>query len=96
MLKNQLLATLIFVGCAAMFECHWWVWKDARDIREFINTTAPVWTYLTSEMTSIECKADLYIVMTAEYVQFQRSYYRASEKFIYRLLAKLDSIRKTA
>ncbi|XP_037499587.1 uncharacterized protein LOC119373605 isoform X3 [Rhipicephalus sanguineus] len=77
-----------------MFECKWWLWKDARDMRKFVNTTAPVWTYLTSEMTNIECKVDVYVLLTVESVEFLRSYYRSEEKFSYRLLAKFDSLRK--
>uniref|UniRef100_A0A131YE60 Lipocalin n=1 Tax=Rhipicephalus appendiculatus TaxID=34631 RepID=A0A131YE60_RHIAP len=94
MRKKQLLATFVLFGCVTMFECNWWPWRDARDIRKFVNTTAPVWTYLTSEMTNIECKVDEYIVMAAEYVKFLRSYYRGRERFSYKLLAKFDSVRK--
>uniref|UniRef100_L7LRP3 Putative group i salivary lipocalin n=1 Tax=Rhipicephalus pulchellus TaxID=72859 RepID=L7LRP3_RHIPC len=94
MSKKQLLATFVLFSCVTMFECQRWPWKDARNIRKFVNTTAPVWTYLTSEMTNIECKVDEYIFMTAESVQFLRSYYRERENFSYRFLAKFDSQQK--
>ncbi|XP_037499585.1 uncharacterized protein LOC119373605 isoform X2 [Rhipicephalus sanguineus] len=94
MCEMQLVGSLTFLACLIMLECKRSLFGHHWNIKQFVNTTAPVWTYLTSEMTNIECKVDVYVLLTVESVEFLRSYYRSEEKFSYRLLAKFDSLRK--
>ncbi|KAL3219074.1 hypothetical protein MRX96_050555, partial [Rhipicephalus microplus] len=44
-------------------------------IKQFLNTTDPIWTYNSTENTTILCKVDQKIGITNESYSFNRSYY---------------------
>ncbi|XP_037499931.1 uncharacterized protein LOC119373941 [Rhipicephalus sanguineus] len=47
----------------------------ALSIKQFVNTTDPIWTYNSTENTTILCKVDQKQELTEENYSFNRSYY---------------------
>ncbi|XP_049276279.1 uncharacterized protein LOC119373296 isoform X2 [Rhipicephalus sanguineus] len=63
-------------------------------MRDFVNTREEIWTYLTSENTNIECKADEKLYLSLISIEFRRSYYFRMKKMCYSLLGRFDPQHK--
>uniref|UniRef100_A0A6G5A4X1 Putative lipocalin n=1 Tax=Rhipicephalus microplus TaxID=6941 RepID=A0A6G5A4X1_RHIMP len=94
MQEKQIFATLLFAACVARLECKWPLLGRDWDIREFLKTEEPIWTYATSEATQIICKRDTKLLITFQYIVFFRSYYHQKRKLIFRLQGEFDLHRK--
>lgn len=92
--EKQIFATLLFAACVARLECKWPLLGRDWDIREFLKTEEPIWTYATSEATQIICKRDTKLLITFQYIVFFRSYYHQKRKLIFRLQGEFDPHRK--
>uniref|UniRef100_A0A131YP43 Lipocalin n=1 Tax=Rhipicephalus appendiculatus TaxID=34631 RepID=A0A131YP43_RHIAP len=57
--EKRLFATLLFAVCVARLECKLPLIGKDWDIREFLKTPEPIWTYATSQATAIICKEDI-------------------------------------
>uniref|UniRef100_A0A224YLW3 Lipocalin n=1 Tax=Rhipicephalus zambeziensis TaxID=60191 RepID=A0A224YLW3_9ACAR len=64
------------------------------NMRHFLNTTEEIWTYLTSENTKIECKADEKLYLSRVSIEFLRSYYFRMHKMCYSLVGRFDPKHK--
>uniref|UniRef100_A0A023G9F3 Putative lipocalin-3 1 n=1 Tax=Amblyomma triste TaxID=251400 RepID=A0A023G9F3_AMBTT len=60
------------------------------DIKEFLNTSKRIWTYYTTEKTSIICKVDMMINISDFSIYFYRSY-MGSQKAITELMEGIFS-----
>ncbi|KAL3195715.1 hypothetical protein MRX96_001834 [Rhipicephalus microplus] len=49
---------------------------DDYEIKKFLNTTEPIWTFNTTAYRRRLCKVDLMLKMTEEQIIFNRSYFR--------------------
>uniref|UniRef100_A0A224YBT0 Lipocalin n=1 Tax=Rhipicephalus zambeziensis TaxID=60191 RepID=A0A224YBT0_9ACAR len=92
--EKRLFATLLFAACVARLECKLPLIGKEWDIREFVKTPEPIWTYATSQAAEIICKEDIKKVMTFRFIVFYRSYYYKRKKMTFRLEGEFDPRQK--
>ncbi|KAL1445900.1 hypothetical protein MTO96_044759, partial [Rhipicephalus appendiculatus] len=96
MREKHMLTIFVFVGSIAILRSLKVPFRTVPSIRDFVNTTEDIWTYLTSEHTKVECKADKKIYLSLISVEFQRSYYYMTKKMCYSLVGRFDPHHKEA
>uniref|UniRef100_L7LSU4 Putative group i salivary lipocalin n=1 Tax=Rhipicephalus pulchellus TaxID=72859 RepID=L7LSU4_RHIPC len=94
MREKHMLTILIVVGSIAILGSIKVPLKTVPSMRNFVNTTEEIWTYITSEDTKIECKADEKLYLSLISIEFQRSYYYRMKKMCYSLVGRFDPQHK--
>uniref|UniRef100_A0A224YBE8 Lipocalin n=1 Tax=Rhipicephalus zambeziensis TaxID=60191 RepID=A0A224YBE8_9ACAR len=52
---------------------------QSRDIRKFLNTPEPIWTYNSTLVETLHCQVDVMSKCTEKSIQYNRSYYINSQ-----------------
>ncbi|KAL1454703.1 hypothetical protein MTO96_043704 [Rhipicephalus appendiculatus] len=94
MREDHMLTIFVFVASIAISGSLKVPLITVPSIRDFLNTTEEIWTYLTSENTKIECKADEKVYLSRISIEFQRSYYFRMHKMCFSLVGRFDPKRK--
>ncbi|XP_037577249.1 uncharacterized protein LOC119459644 [Dermacentor silvarum] len=55
---------------------------EDNDIKKFLNTTEPIWTYNTTAARTHFCKVDVMYNLTDALILFNRSYFRKKRKTV--------------